>query len=107
MRASSRRGPGSRTDWRPRPGRAGLAAQVAGEPPVFEIFFTDRPITDYRASLAADRELHAAFTRAMLERGVVKAAGKFYVSLAHGADDVDRTIEIFAAALNAAAEATP
>jgi glutamate-1-semialdehyde 2,1-aminomutase len=85
---------------------AGLAAQVVGEPPVFEIFFTDRPITDYRSSLAADLELHAAFTRAMLERGVVKAAGKFYVSLAHGADDVDRTIEIFAAALNAAAEAT-
>ena len=78
---------------------AGLPAQVAGEPPVFEIFFTDRPITDYRSSLTADRELHAAFTRAMLERGVVKAAGKFYVSLAHGADDVDRTIEIFAAAL--------
>jgi glutamate-1-semialdehyde aminotransferase len=43
----------------------------------------------------------------MLERGVVKAAGKFYVSLAHGADDVDRTLEIFAAALKAAAEATP
>ena len=85
---------------------AGLAAQVAGEPPVFEIFFTDRPITDYRASLAADRELHAAFTRAMLERGVVKAAGKFYVSLAHGAGDVYRTIEIFAAALKAAAEST-
>ena len=106
MRASSRREPGSRTDWRAAARTAGLAAQVAGEPPVFEIFFTDRPITDYRASLAADRELHAAFTRAMLERGVVKAAGKFYVSLAHGADDVDRTIEIFAAALKAAAEAT-
>ena len=68
---------------------------------------TDRPITDYRTSLAADRELHAAFTRAMLERGVVKAVGKFYVSLAHDADDVDRTIEIFAAALEAAAEWTP
>src|SRR6185369_12728047 len=53
---------------------AGLAAQVAGEPPVFDIFFTDRPIADYRASLSADHERHAAFTRAMLERGVVKAA---------------------------------
>jgi hypothetical protein len=38
---------------------------------------------------------------------VVKAAGKFYVCLAHGADDVDRTIEIFAAALEVAAESTP
>jgi hypothetical protein len=24
---------------------------VAGEAPVFEIYFTDRPITDYRATL--------------------------------------------------------
>src|SRR5262249_11723270 len=53
---------------------AGLAAQVAGEAPVFEIYFTERPITDYRSTLAADRDRHAAFTRAMLERGVVKAA---------------------------------
>ena len=61
---------------------------MAGEAPVFEIYFTDRPITDYRATLTADRALHAAFTRALLERGVVKAAQKFYVSLAHGEDDV-------------------
>ena len=40
-----------------RAGRAarkhGLAAQVGGEPPVFDILFTDRPVVDYRA--AADR----------------------------------------------------
>src|SRR5262245_47896420 len=84
--------------------KAGLAAQVAGEPPVFEIYFTEEPVDDYRATLTADRDRHAAFTRAMLERGVVKAAQKFYVSLAHGKDDVERTLEIFAAALQAAAE---
>ena len=87
--------------------RANLPAQVAGEAPVFEIYFTDRPITDYRATLAADPVRHAAFTRAMLERGVVKAAQKFYVSLAHGEEDVERTMEIFAAALRSAAESTP
>src|SRR5207237_883973 len=33
----------------------GVAAQVSGEPPVFDLFFTDRPIVDYRATLTADR----------------------------------------------------
>ena len=83
---------------------AGLPAQVAGEAPVFEIYFTERPIDDYRATLTADAALHAAFTRALLERGVVKAAQKFYVSLAHGEDEIRRTIEIFSDALSAAAE---
>ena len=83
--------------------RAGLPAQVAGEAPVFEIYFTDRPITDYRSTLAADRERHAAFTRALLERGVVKASHKFYVSLAHGEAEVQRTSEVFTAALAAVA----
>ncbi len=56
---------------------AGVTAQVAGEAPVFEIYFTDRPITDYRATLTADAELHAAYTRELLERGILKAAQKF------------------------------
>jgi hypothetical protein len=38
---------------------------------------------------------------------VVKAAQKFYVSLAHGEREAQHTIETFAAALHAAAEATP
>jgi glutamate-1-semialdehyde 2,1-aminomutase len=84
--------------------RAGLSAQVAGEAPVFEIYFTDRPITDYRATLTADRGLHAAFVQEMLRRGVVKAAQKFYVSLVHGEEEVDRTLQVFTAALQAVAE---
>jgi hypothetical protein len=35
---------------------------------------------------------------------VVKAAQKFYVSPAHGEDEIRRTIEIFSDALSAAAE---
>ncbi len=84
--------------------RAGVAAQVAGEAPVFEIFFTDRPITDYRATLSADRALHAAFTHRLIERGVVKAAQKFYVSLAHGDEDIARTLDAFRDALTACTE---
>ncbi|HET8578905.1 MAG TPA: glutamate-1-semialdehyde 2,1-aminomutase [Methylomirabilota bacterium] len=84
--------------------KVGLTAQVAGEAPVFEIYFTDRPITDYRATLTADRALHSAFTQAMIRRGVVKAAAKFYVSLAHGEEEVRRTIEVFEQALEAVAQ---
>jgi glutamate-1-semialdehyde 2,1-aminomutase len=73
----------------------GLAAQVSGEPPVFDIFFTDRPILDYRATLAADRELIRRFNQALVRRGVVKAVNKIYVSLAHTDADVEETLGIF------------
>ena len=53
--ASSRRARASRPRSRRPRDAAGLPAQVAGEAPVFEIYFTDRPITDYRATLTADR----------------------------------------------------
>src|SRR6266568_1658370 len=77
---------------------AGFAAQVAGEAPVFEIYFSDQPISDYRATLTADMALHAAFTRALLERGIVKAAQKIYVSLAHGEEEIEQTVQVFTAA---------
>jgi glutamate-1-semialdehyde 2,1-aminomutase len=73
----------------------GLAAQVSGEPPVFDMFFTDRPIVDYRATLTADRERIKRFNAELLRRGVVKAVNKIYVSLAHTDADVDETLEIF------------
>ncbi len=84
--------------------KAGLTAQVAGEAPVFEIYFTDQPIMDYRATLTADRALHAAFTQEMIRRGVVKAAAKFYVSLVHGEEEVRRTIQVFEQALETVAQ---
>jgi glutamate-1-semialdehyde 2,1-aminomutase len=84
--------------------RAGVAASVAGESPVFEIYFTDRPIVDYRSTLAADRGLHAAFTAELIRRGVVKAGQKFYVSLAHGEHEIERSLDAFAGALQAAGE---
>ncbi len=84
----------------------GLAAQVSGEPPVFDIFFTDRPIVDYRATLTADRERIKRFNQELLRRGAVKAVNKIYVSLAHTDQDVDDTLEIFDQALAAIAAGT-
>ena len=81
----------------------GLPAQVSGEPPVFDLFFTDRPIVDYRATLTADRERITRFNQELVRRGVVKAVNKIYVSLAHSATDVEETLEIFDLALAAIA----
>ncbi len=79
--------------------RHGLAAQVSGEAPVFDILFTDRPITDYRATLTADRVRIARFNEECLRRGVVKAVNKIYVSLAHTDADLDETLRVFDDAL--------
>jgi len=73
----------------------GVAAQVSGEPPVFDLFFTDRPIVDYRATLTADRAKITRFNQELLRRGVVKAVNKIYVSLAHSDTDVAETLAIF------------
>ena len=83
-----------------------LPAQVSGEPPVFDIIFTDSPVVDYRATLTADRRRIALFNEECLRRGVVKAANKIYVSLAHSDQDVEETIAIFDAALAAVAART-
>src|SRR5882724_2273969 len=81
--------------------RHGVAAQVSGEPPVFDLFFTDRPVVDYRATLTADRAKITRFNQELLRRGAVKAVNKIYVSLAHSDADVNETLGIFDEALGA------
>ena len=81
--------------------RRGYPVQVIGEAPVFDLFFTDRPIEDYRSALTSDAALLKAFNQECLKRGVLKGSQKFYVSLAHTEADVDRTLEAFAGAFEA------
>jgi len=84
----------------------GMPAQVSGEPPVFDIIFTDQPVVDYRATLTADRRRIALFNEECLRRGVVKAVNKIYVSLAHSDADVEELLGVFDAALAAVATRT-
>jgi glutamate-1-semialdehyde 2,1-aminomutase len=84
----------------------GLAAQVSGEAPVFDLFFTDQPIVDYRATLTADRQRIRWFNEELVRRGLVKAVNKIYVSLAHSDADVEETLTIFDHALAAVAART-
>jgi glutamate-1-semialdehyde 2,1-aminomutase len=83
--------------------RRGLPAQVSGEPPVFDILFTDRPVVDYRATLTADGERIRRFNAECLKRGLVKASNKIYVSLALTDEDAAAILGIFDDALGAVA----
>ena len=81
--------------------RSGLPAQVVGEPVVFDVLFTEEPVTDYRSLQKADGVLARAFTTELIKRGVVKNTQKMYLSLAHTEADVARTLEAAEDALKA------
>lgn len=76
---------------------AELPANVVGEPPLFDVYFTRDEISDYRSTLSADKQLMARFNELMLSNGVLKGDSKFYVSVAHTAEDVQQTLDAFAA----------
>lgn len=77
----------------------GVRAQVLGEPPLFDIVFTDQPIKDYRDTLKADTALQKRFNQALRARGIMKGESKYYVSVAHTQADIDHTIGAWEEAL--------
>ena len=80
--------------------RSGIPAQVTGEPPLFDVVFTDAPIRDYRSVLGGDASMAKRFNALLRERGILKGESKYYISLAHTAEDVRFTCEAWASALD-------
>jgi glutamate-1-semialdehyde 2,1-aminomutase len=74
---------------------AGVAARVSGEPPAFQPWFTDTPITDFRSTTTADPGANLRFTELLLDRGIIKAHEKFFVSTAHDDDVIEQTLAAF------------
>ena len=77
---------------------AGVPGRVVGEPPLFDVVFSDADVFDYRTTIAGDAERMKRFNLLLRERGILKGDSKFYVSLAHDAADVDQTLNAFAEA---------
>ena len=77
---------------------AGVEAQICGEPCLFDIVFTGRPIVDYWSWESGDKARSARFNAVLQEHGVLKGTSKFYVSVAHTQDDIAHTIGAFEAA---------
>ena len=79
---------------------AEIPAQVVGIAPLFDVFFTDAEITDYRSSLKGDKKMLGRFNKLLLERGVFKGDSKFYIATTHSQQDVDTTVDAFVGAID-------
>jgi glutamate-1-semialdehyde 2,1-aminomutase len=63
------------------------------------LFMTDEPVRDFEDAQRSDSERYGALFRHLLGRGVYIAPSQFeamFVSLAHGDEEIDRTIEAVA-----------
>jgi glutamate-1-semialdehyde 2,1-aminomutase len=73
----------------------GIAVQVCGEDSIFDVYFTDQSVVNYRDGLAGDAGMMTRFNAGLLERGILKGAPKFYPSAVHTDQDVEQTIGAF------------
>jgi glutamate-1-semialdehyde 2,1-aminomutase len=81
---------------------AGVPAKVTWAPGLLTLFFTDGEIHDLDSVKACNMELHAAFCRAMLDHGVYLPPSQYeawFPSLAHGEEEIERTLEAVARSL--------
>jgi glutamate-1-semialdehyde 2,1-aminomutase len=79
--------------------RNGIAAQVTGEPPLFDVVFSPEPVRDYRGTLRGNAEMLQRFNTLLRERSILKGEQKYYVSLAHTAEDVRHTCNAWRSAI--------
>jgi len=82
-------------------GAAGIAHKVVGDPTLFDVVFTERPVRTYRDHMAGDRAMTARFNAGLRGHGIFKSPGKLYPSLAITEEDLAMT----AAAVEAGVEA--
>jgi len=64
---------------------------------LLSVFFTDRPVTDYRTSASSDNDRFVAYFNHMLDHGIYIAPSRFeamFLSGAHTDEDIARTCEI-------------
>jgi glutamate-1-semialdehyde 2,1-aminomutase len=81
---------------------AGLVAQVNSIASLSTIFFAPQAVSNYADAKRSDTKLYARFFREMLNRGIFLAPSQFeaaFVSAAHTAADIERTISAASDAL--------
>lgn len=86
---------------------AGVTLQVQQAGSMFGFFFSDKEVTDYETSAAADQEAFKVWFKAMLAQGIYLAPSQFetlFMSGAHTDEEIDRTIEAAGVALKKVAD---
>ena len=82
----------------------GLPACAAHAGSMWGVYFTDGPVREYADAKRTDTEFFAAYHRECLERGVFFAPSAFevgFLSTAHGPEEIGRTLEVVAEAMDA------
>jgi glutamate-1-semialdehyde 2,1-aminomutase len=82
-------------------GVGGYPIQVASAPGLLTVFFSAAPVLDMAGARACDGEGYARWCRELLSRGVYPPASQFeawFPSLAHGPEQIERTVAAAAAA---------
>ncbi len=84
--------------------RRGIPHRINRVGSMFTLFFTAGEVTDFVSASRSDTELFARFFQGMLSQGIYLAPAQFeagFVSFAHTARDIDRTLAACAKALAA------
>jgi len=61
------------------------------------MFFTEKPVNDFKSALTSDTALYGKYFHEMLNRGIYLAPAQFealFVSTAHTKEDLDKTIKV-------------
>lgn len=85
---------------------AGVPVQVVHTTGLVTVFFSERSVESYEGARGCDLDAHAAFCRAMLDRGVYLPPSQFeawFPSLAHEDAHLERTVAAAREAFTAAA----
>ncbi len=70
---------------------AGVPHRIVGHPTVFNVVFVDRNVGNYRDLLVEDKSRAVKFHSQLIKNGVLRSAGKNYISLALKQQDFDAT----------------
>jgi glutamate-1-semialdehyde 2,1-aminomutase len=87
--------------------QAGVPIQINSAGSMFTVFFTESPVHDFATAKLSDTGMYSRFFRSLLSEGVYFPPSQFeacFVSMAHGAKDIQATIQAARTAFKAARE---
>ncbi|MCL2172826.1 MAG: glutamate-1-semialdehyde 2,1-aminomutase [Candidatus Bathyarchaeota archaeon] len=84
-----------------------LPTQICNIASLYQIFFTDQPVTDYACAKFSNIKMFNAYFHELLKHGVFIPPSQFetcFTSIAHSSKDISGTIEVFDKALAVASK---
>jgi glutamate-1-semialdehyde 2,1-aminomutase len=79
-----------------------VPAQINGIASMFQIFFTDQPVTDYVTAKSSDTAKFMRYQRELMKRGVFVPPSQFetcFISTVHTNEDLSKTLEVMNSAI--------